>query len=67
MLRRTVSFLLIAVALMSFAGSSSFARSENRPAMRSEKVVVVMHRHRRHVVVVRRHRRRAALRVNVHL
>jgi hypothetical protein len=71
MLRRIASFLFIAIILMSYAGSSSYARTKNRPEMKPKHRVVVVekrvHRHRRHVIVVRRHRRRAALKVNVHL
>ncbi|MGD1007997.1 MAG: hypothetical protein ABR980_12295 [Ignavibacteriaceae bacterium] len=70
MVRRFASILFIAIALMSFVASSSFARDENIPGMRLEKKVYVMHRKghrvRRHRVIIRRHRR-SDIRVKVNL
>jgi hypothetical protein len=71
MLRRFVSFLFIAIALVSFVASPSYAQYENRHGRRPEKRVYVVkrkvHRIRRHEVIIRSHRKKVGIRVKVNL
>jgi len=61
MLRRFASIFVIAIALMSFAASSSFAQDENMHGRKPEKKVYVVKRKvrkvKRHKIIIRGHKK----------
>jgi hypothetical protein len=74
MIQRFASILVIAIALLSFVSSSSFAQDENRPGRKPERKEHVVkrkvYRSKRHKVIVRGHKRKTEktdVRVKVNL